>query len=82
MTPPVVMVIWADHFSGNATITRDSALQLRPLRRMAVGWVIADTDAGITLAMDIAAETPDEGDPYLFLGKEMIREVIPLTADK
>ena len=78
MIPQLALVIWSDHFCSDQPITRESAERLQPLKRMAVGWVLADTDAGITLAMDIAEEAPDEGDPYLFLGREMIREVIPL----
>jgi hypothetical protein len=47
---------------------------------MAVGWVLADTEAGITLAMDVPEEYDGHGDPYLFLGREMVSEVIPLHA--
>jgi hypothetical protein len=78
--PPVVLVVWLDHFSGLHEISAEDAAKLTPLRRMAVGWVLADTEAGITLAMDVPEEYDGHGDPYLFLGREMVSEVIPLHA--
>ncbi len=78
--PQVALVVWHDHHCSDQPITREDAAKLRPMKRMAVGWVMANTDAGITLAMDIGAEYPDEGDPHLFLARDMVEEVLPLHA--
>lgn len=77
--PQLAVVVWHDHHCSDQPISRAAAALLKPMRRMASGWVMADTAHGITLAMDIATEDPDEGDPHLFIGRDMIETVIFAT---
>jgi hypothetical protein len=74
--PQLAVVVWHDHHCSDQPISRAAAALLKPMRRMASGWVLAETEHGITLAMDVATEDPDEGDPHLFIGRDMIEAVI------
>jgi hypothetical protein len=76
--PKCALVVWQDHHSSNDTVTRETAEALAPLTRYAMGWVMADTKKGVTLAMDWGPDTPDEGDPHLFIGRAMILRVVEI----
>jgi len=73
--PPSAVVTWEDNHCSEHPLSREEASKLKPMRRIAQGWVLADNAVGITLAMDISAEQPDEGDPVLFIDRRTIVSV-------
>jgi hypothetical protein len=73
------LVRWRDAHASHETITREEAVALRAWERVAVGLVLAQTEAGITLVMDSGPDTGDQGDPYLFIPREMIVAVVALV---
>lgn len=82
MIPKVAMVVWLDHHIDLKSVTRAEAAKLKPMRRIAVGWLWADTTDGITLAMDWSPAEPDDADPPLFLSRPLIQRVFRIPVPR
>ena len=78
--PRSVLVMWDDHHISMEEVSREDAAKITAMPRYSTGFLWADTDAGVVLAMDWGPSKPDHADPHLFIDRRLIREVIPLHA--
>ena len=74
MSPPVVEIHWIDaHVSTGGTSIKKAAKDTGTLT-ITVGYLIADTEHGVTLAMDRWPKTPKEFKVSTFIPAGMIQE--------
>ena len=73
------IVVWEDAHACFGEITVEDAKRLTPKVTHSVGHIVAQTDDGITIAVDAF---PDVGiyNNYHFIPAGMVTEIIPLHA--
>jgi hypothetical protein len=70
----VVEVVWNDAHVTTGETTLMDAKKLKPIRTHTIGYLMADTDEGITLATDTYPDMPNEGKVINFITHDMIVE--------
>ena len=73
--PPVVVVHWIDaHVSPSGTSIKKAAKDQGTYTSTA-GFLVTDTEYGLTIAMDHWPKTPKEFKVSTFIPHEMVREI-------
>jgi len=70
----IVEVIWDDAHVTTESMSVDEAIKLKPIRTSTIGYLMANTEEGLSLATDIYPKSPKEGKIINFIGWGMIVE--------
>ena len=70
----VAEVHWIDAFVSTSEISIKKAQKTKPIKTITVGYLLANTDEGLVLAMDHWPKSPKEFKAYTFIPWGMIEE--------
>lgn len=58
---PRVEVVWLDAHVDTKSVTTKSAQRIKPVVTFTIGYLISETDEGLTVVSDCYPESPKEG---------------------
>ncbi len=73
-----VLVVWLDAWQEQNEVTTADAEAHRGYETHSVGYLVSDTEAGVTLAMDAFPGHPNHYKTHAFIPAGMLVEIIPL----
>lgn len=75
----LVEIEWLDAHCSLSEITREEAAALRHKRTFSVGYLIAQNDAGVTIAVDHCPDEPESFAHWHHIPREMLVSVTALA---
>lgn len=69
-----IEVVWLDAHVSTASTTIKRAQKTKPIRTLTIGYLLAETDHGLTLCTDIYPDSPKEGKVVNFIPWGMIED--------